>query len=65
VLDPHGNDVIGCVYIYPSKDDVHDVRVKSWVTSTRAKLDPVLWRAVSDWRAIAWPFRNPEYAART
>jgi hypothetical protein len=65
VLDPHGNDVIGCVYIYPSKDDVHDVRVKSWVTSTRAKLDPVLWRAVSDWLAIAWPFRNPEYAART
>ncbi len=64
VLDPAGKDVIGCVYIYPSKDDVHDARVKSWVTATRADLDPVLWRAVSDWIAAAWPFRNPDYAAR-
>lgn len=65
VLDPDGNDVIGCLYIYPSKDDGRDARVESWVTAARAELDPVLWRAVSDWLAAAWPFRNPEYAPRT
>jgi len=64
VLDPGGNDVIGCLYIYPSKDDVHDARVRSWVTATRVDLDHVLWRAVSDWLVAAWPFRNPEYAGR-
>jgi hypothetical protein len=64
VLDPVGNDVIGCLYIYPSKDDEHDARVKSWVKASRAELDLVLWRAVADWLAAAWPFRNPQYAAR-
>jgi hypothetical protein len=65
VLDPRGDDVIGCLYIYPSSDDEHDARVESWVTAARAELDPVVWRSVSDWLAAAWPFRNPEYAART
>jgi hypothetical protein len=64
VLDPVGNDVIGCLYIYPSKDDEHDARVKSWVKASHADLDLVLWRAVADWLAVAWPFRNPQYAAR-
>ena len=64
VLDPARNSVIGCLYIYPSKDDVHDARVRSWVTAARADLDYVLWRAVSDWLAAAWPFRNPDYAGR-
>ena len=64
MLDPASNDVIGCLYIYPSKDDVHDARVKSWVAAKRADLDHVLWRAVSDWLAAAWPFRNPDYVGR-
>ena len=65
VLDPDGGDVIGCVYIYPSKDDERDARVESWVMAARAELDSVVWRAVSDWLTAAWPFRNPEYAPRS
>ena len=65
VLDPAGGDVIGCVYLYPSKDDEHDVRVQSWVRASRAELDVVLWRAVGDWLATDWPFTNPDYDART
>ena len=64
VLDPIDDDVIGCLYIYPSKDAEHDVRVTSWVTADRAVLDPPLWRAVSDWLAADWPFANPDYAPR-
>jgi hypothetical protein len=64
VLDTDGEDVIGCVYIYPSKAAASDARVESWVTATRAELDAVVWRAVSDWLAAVWPFRNPEYAPR-
>ena len=51
VLDPSGTDVIGCLYIYPTRDEEHDVRVKSWVTAACAELDPTVWRAVSDWLA--------------
>jgi hypothetical protein len=66
VLDRAGGAVIGCVYIYPSKEgDAGDARVSSWVTAERAALDVPLWRAVSDWLHDDWPFRRPEYAARS
>lgn len=60
VLD--GEEIVGCVYVYPAKDDVHDVRVTSWVTSARSELDVVLRQAVADWLAgDAWPFERPLY----
>lgn len=62
VLD--GDEVIGCVYLYPSGDEDHDVDVRSWVRASRAELDPVLRDTVSAWLADAWPFERPAYAAR-
>ena len=62
VLD--GETVVGCVYIYPDRDGVHDAQVRSWVRADRAELDAPLWRAVSDWLAADWPFERVEYAAR-
>ena len=63
VLD--GEDVIGCLYIYPSKRPGHDADVSSWVTESRAELDDVLWSAVTEWLAQAWPFERPHYAERS
>lgn len=60
VLDPHG-DVIGCVYVYPARDDAHDVHVRSWVRESQAELDAPLREAVADWLAEAWPFERPLY----
>jgi hypothetical protein len=60
VLDA-GDDVIGCVYVYPARDDVHDASVQSWVRASRAELDPVLRDAVAEWLESAWPFRRPLY----
>jgi RimJ/RimL family protein N-acetyltransferase len=62
VLD--GDEVIGCVYIYPSRDPAHDAEVLSWVRASRADLDEVLWEAVTKWLADAWPFESPAYASR-
>jgi hypothetical protein len=64
VLDPAAGDVIGCVYIYPDKEDQHDARVHSWVRATRPELDVELWRAVTDWLADDWPFERVAYAER-
>jgi hypothetical protein len=63
VLEP-GGDVVGCVYIYPARDDSPDARVTSWVSASHADLDALLWRAVSDWLAAEWPFEKVDYAAR-
>ena len=46
VLDPDGNDVIGCVYLYPSSSATWDVTVKSWVRADMASLDLPLGTAV-------------------
>ena len=64
VLDPADDDVIGCVYLYPTDDEAHDVEASSWVRATRADLDVPLWEAVTSWLAFAWPWRSPLYAAR-
>jgi hypothetical protein len=62
ILD--GEDVIGCVYIYPTKRPGHDAEVSSWVTERRAAMDVVVWSALSEWIASAWPFSRPYYAER-
>jgi len=64
VLDPATTDVIGCLYIYPSKRDGYDADVHSWVRADRAALDKPLYELVSGWLAEAWPFTNPDYAPR-
>ena len=61
VLDPATDEVIGCVYIYPSKDEGYDARVESWVRASHAELDTALWRGVSDWLAADWPFSRVDY----
>jgi hypothetical protein len=64
VLDREAGGVVGCVYIYPSKDGTHDAVVLSWVTQRAAALDADLWRAVTDWLEKSWPFERVDYAPR-
>lgn len=63
VLDATG-DVIGCVYIYPSKNEHVDAQVQSWVRVDRAALDRPLYEAVGAWLRRAWPFASIEYDER-
>lgn len=63
ILD--GEDVIGCVYIYPHKSADFDAHVRSWVTESRAEMDPVVWRELSEWFDSVWPFERIEYASRS
>lgn len=60
VLDDEGA-VVGCVYIYPSRSDPRATEVRSWVTASRAELDPVLHQAVDNWLAADWPFTDVRY----
>lgn len=55
------DDVVGCVYVYPPRDDAHDARVQSWVRESRGELDAPLRQAVADWLLRDWPFGRPLY----
>ena len=58
VLDPADDDVIGCVYIYPSRTDDFDVTVHSWVRADRAEFDEPLADAVAQWLVADWPWQR-------
>lgn len=64
VLDPADDEVIGCVYVYPTKSPDHDVQVKSWVRADVAELDEPLAQAVADWLDADWPWRRPDRRGR-
>jgi hypothetical protein len=61
ILD--GDEVIGCVYIYP--DEIAEAHVMSWVTADRASLDAVVWAELRRWVEEDWPFGSFVYAPRT
>lgn len=59
VLDPADDDVIGCIYLYPTTAADHDVSVQSWVRADRAEFDVPLADAVAEWIVDAWPWTRP------
>ena len=65
VLWPDRDEVLGCLYIYPARDDVHDAAVRSWVRAADAALDRLLHDAVSRRLAASWPFERVDYAPRS
>lgn len=64
VLDPVSGDVIGCVYLYPSRSPEYEVEVQSWVRADRAELDGPLADAVAAWLAAEWPWRRVDRKGR-
>lgn len=63
VLDPT-DDVIGCVYLYPSTSADWDVTVQSWVRADRSSLDLPLADAVEYWLASHWPWERVNRCGR-
>jgi hypothetical protein len=64
VLNPGDNDVIGCVYLYPSPSEEWDVKVQSWVRADRSSLDLPLADAVARWLATDWPWERLDRCGR-
>jgi hypothetical protein len=64
VMTETGDEVVGCVYIYPSAKGGVDAQVRSWVRASRAELDAPLYATVLAWVRAAWPFDSFEYAPR-
>jgi hypothetical protein len=64
VLDPADGDVIGCVYVYPSKSDDWDATVQSWVRASKAHLDEPLADAVANWLRTDWPWKRLDRCGR-
>ncbi len=66
VLTPDGRMCLGCVYIVRPTQPGHDARVFLWVRQQAHDegLDRALYRAVTEWLAWRWPFRNVAFPGR-
>jgi RimJ/RimL family protein N-acetyltransferase len=64
VLDPADGEVIGCVYLYPTRSPDHDVVVQSWVRADRADLDAPVADAVAGWIEAQWPWQRVDRCGR-
>ena len=59
-----GDDVVGCIYIYPDRRSGHDAAISSWVTKSHAASDTAVREALGAWIDEVWPFSDPHYAGR-
>ena len=59
-----GDEVIGCIYIYPGRLPGHDAEISSWVRESRAELDAAIREALALWIDESWPFSNPFYSGK-
>jgi hypothetical protein len=59
-----GDEVIGCIYIYPDRRTDHDASISSWVRESHAGSDAEVRQALDSWIDERWPFSNPFYAGR-
>jgi len=66
VVSLDGDEVLGCMYIYPTRKSGYDAEVTMWVRQSRVDegLDEHLFETVERWLADAWPFENPAYPGR-
>ncbi len=64
VLSRTDRDVIGCVYLYPSRREGYDASVRAWVRASHAHLEGALRRTISKWLASEWPFERVDDAAQ-
>jgi len=66
VMNMAETEVIGCVYIYPSRLDDFDTEVVLWVTENEFDkgTDKVLFDAVALWLDTMWPFEHIIYPGR-
>jgi hypothetical protein len=57
-----GDQVIGCIYIYPDRRPEYDAAISSWVTASHAEFDVPIRETLGTWIDQEWPFSNPDYA---
>jgi len=60
------SEILGCVYIYPTRVSGYDAEVTMWVRQSRVEegLDEHLFATVESWIANCWPLKKPAYPGR-
>ena len=60
-------EIVGCLYIYPSRLDNFDAEIVMWVTESEYNkgADPILFEEIKHWLKSDWPFEKVIFPGRT
>ncbi len=61
LLKSEGN-MIGSIYIRPSKNEEHDAQITMWLRTNDPDANRVFIETVKNWIQKEWPFKNPGFA---
>ncbi len=66
VMNPDETLCLGCVYIFPSRNQRFDADAYMWARKSEFDkgLDPILFTTVKNWITNQWPFRRVRYPKR-
>lgn len=66
VLNKDESQVIGCVYIFPSRKEGYETDIYCWVRKSEFEkgLDPILFNTIKSWVNEKWPFKKIRYPGR-
>jgi len=66
VMNLDESQCLGCLYIFPSKNEASDAEVFMWVRENEYKngLDNILFDTVKNWLKDSWPFKNVSFPGR-
>ena len=66
VVNLDESEVLGCIYIYPTRNPGYDAEITMWVRQSRVAegLDEHLFETVAAWIDEFWPLANPAYPGR-
>jgi hypothetical protein len=66
VVDLDEAQVLGCIYIDPTRKPGYDAEITLWVRQSRVQegLDEHLFETVSSWIEECWPLKRPAYPGR-
>ena len=66
VMNISETEVIGCIYIYPSRLDNYKAEIGMWVTEKEFNkgADEILFTALNNWISSSWPFENVIFPGR-
>jgi hypothetical protein len=61
VLKNGEGNMIGSIYIRPSKNAEHDAQVTMWLRTSDNQVNDVFVETVKSWIRKEWPFKNPNF----
>ncbi len=66
VMNPDESVCLGCVYIFPSRNQRYEADIYMWVRKSEFEkgLYPILYKTVKNWIRDKWPFRRVRYPKR-